>query len=65
MKPKTKNQRLIDCFDAYHKTVGGRPCTTSEVAEWMLARGLVPIPSMRDSQALRDAWDAKFAEVTK
>lgn len=62
-KAKTKNQRLLDCFDAYARRVGGRPCTTNEVSEWMLAQGLWPVATMRDSAETVAAWEKRFAEV--
>lgn len=60
---KTKNQRLIEIFTVYQKTVGGRACTTSEVADWALAHGLVPVPSMRSSTESIAEWEQKFAKV--
>lgn len=54
----------MDCFDAYQKTVGGRPCTTNEVSEWMLANNLWPVPNRGDSAEVTAAWEKRFAEVS-
>jgi hypothetical protein len=58
---RTKQQRLCAVMDAYCELVGGRPVTADEVAEWALVSGLWPVPTVRDSAELGEAWAKRLA----
>lgn len=62
-KPKTKNQRLVDCFMAYRNKVN-RAVTLDEVANWTMENGLHPVPKRGDSAEVTAAWEQRFAEVS-
>ncbi len=63
MSKRTKQQRLIDVVELYKKTKGYVAVSMDDVAEWAVDNELYPVPTIRDPQALGDAWEARFRKL--
>ena len=49
-------------IDLYQKIHPG-PFTTTQVVNWAIPHGLMPVPTIRDSQIEQDGWDIRLADV--
>ena len=57
---RTKQDRLIALIELYRRAKGVKSWTNEEVSEWVIYVGLDEIPSIRNTQPERDAWDKRF-----
>lgn len=60
MKYKTKNERFCAVMDAYCKRFNVTSYNTGEVAKWMTANGLYPVPHKHMEQSACMDWERRL-----
>jgi hypothetical protein len=60
---RSAQKRYCAAADVYQNMVG-RPFTSDEIANWMIAERLYPVPTIRNSPDEQRVWEERFAEVS-
>ena len=64
-KKRSQTKRLQDATDVYYQLHGPKPFTMEQVAEWMEANKLLPVPTIHDCAGWGEQWDKALDELRR